>query len=374
MTKTKSKFSLWQLARGPLMPCYLTDTGLYRLAFETGLTGSAPLDEPSWIVVVHRGGYSETIRAFPAIERADLDALLALELGNDARIRYSVSLVDQSIDATRSYVTVWQLNADIDLKGRLWIPETAAIATGLEVGSIARYTSFTSDQQQIWLARSARGVVSTPRSSRIDTVSSFAIGASLPVPAAEHVMTTEELPLRIADGLGRFTPKQWLDFMPRVNWSQVLQTTLIKSIPLALVLAAYLGASSVYLWWSNSQLEARLGGANTDVSEILEERSRYESNLDSLVALHEWLEGQYPAADVWRVISPLLETVQFEAVRREYRRVVITGTAPKATDVLEALVAHPDVIDARFDQATSQRSNRDSFVISFMVAPAEVSP
>ena len=186
MTKTKSKFSLWQLARGPLMPCYLTDTGLYRLAFETGLTGSAQLDEPSWIVVVHRGGYSETIRAFPAIERADLDALLALELGNDARIRYSVSLVDQSIDATRSYVTVWQLNADIDLKGRLWIPETAAIATGLEVGSIARYTSFTSDQQQVWLARSTRGVVSTPRSSRIDTVSSFAIGASLPVPSEER--------------------------------------------------------------------------------------------------------------------------------------------------------------------------------------------
>lgn len=374
MTKTKFRFSLWQLARGPLMPCYLTDKGVYPLAFDGNKISPERLEELTWIVIVHRAAYSETIRAFPAIERSELDALLALELGNDPFTRYAISLVDQSNDATRSYVTVWQLNADIDLKGRLWIPETAAIASGLEVGSIARYTSFTSDQQQVWLARSTRGVVSTPRSSRIDTVSSFAIGASLPVPSEEQVITAEALPLTINEGLRRLTPKQWLDFMPRVEWSQILSTTLLKLIPLALLLTIYLGVSSAYLGWSNARLEERLGGANSDVSAILEERSRYERNLQSLEALNEWLDGQYAAAEVWRVISPLLETVQFEAVRREYRRVVITGTAPKATDVLEALVAHPDVIDARFDQATSQRSNRDSFVISFMVTPEEVSP
>lgn len=374
MTITKSKFSLWQLARGPLMPCYLTSKGAYSLAFNVDLNDPELLDEPSWIVVVHRGGYSETIRTFPAIERADLDALLALELGNDPRVRYTVASVEQSIDAARSYVTVWQLNVDIDLQGRIWIPESAAIANSMAEGVIAQYVSNAPDQQQVWLARSARGVVSTPCSDRIDSIVAFAIGAALPVTTDEVLITAQELPSKLAEGLKRFSLRQWFDFMPKPDWSQVLRGTLVKSIPFVLLLTAYLGASSAFLWWSNERLEARLGGANTDVSEILDQRSRYEDHLKSLGALDEWLQGQYPAAEVWRVMSPFFDTVRFEAIRREHRRVVVTGTATKATDVLEALVANPDVLDARFDQATSQQGNRDYFVISFIVSSEGESP
>ena len=358
-------YKMLRWLRGPLAPAYFDGAQAYDLIKSAEGEDWVPTPELPFWLVLSRACYTEQTRSFPAIELNDLKAVLKLEYGADPSVRYLI--VDAEPDVSRRFVMVWRLRSELDLGSRIWIPETLALSLGLSDNAVARYQSKVGATQDYWLAKSARGLVSTPVSLGINSASAFAVGASLPEPQAVESLSSRELPRALVRGLAGFKAAHVLSLLPAIDVRTMLPRVALGLAPLALMLVGYLGVSSAYLAWQKDRLEADLGAVNGDVVQILDARTRYESAAESLTEMSAWLKQQSPAADAWLVLRPLLDTVRVESFRREYNRIVIAGTAPRATEVLERLSADTRVVDARFDEPTSQSGNRDYFIISFRV-------
>ena len=364
--QTKSAgYRILQWLRGPLAPGYFDGAQAYDLVKSAENNTWVPTPELPFWLILSRACYTEQTRSFPAIELQDLKAVLKLEYGNDPAVRYLI--VDAEPDVSRRFVIVWRLRPELALGSRIWIPETLALSLGLSDNSVVRYQSRVVATQDFWLAKSSRGLVSTPVSLGINSASAFAMGASLPEPEKVEILSSTELPQVMLKGLRGFTVAHMLSLLPNLDARAILPKVALGLAPLAVILMVYLGVSSAYLAWQKSRLEVNLGAVNGDVVQILDARTRYESAAESLTEMSAWLNQQSPAANAWLVLRPLLDTVRVESFRREYNRIVIAGTAPRATDVLERLSADPRIFDARFDEPTSQSGNRDYFIISFRV-------
>lgn len=350
---------------GPVAPAYFDGHNAYSLAASSRADRWVAATQLPACLVLSRTCYQEETRTFPALDLDELKVILKLEYPDLSSVRYRI--VRSELEVSRRHVTVWRLKPHLNLAARVWIPETYLLAESLQKNQILKYESGVDDLQTFWLGHSPRGGVSTPVTPAIHNARLFAMGAALPELAEAPYLDSRALAGALINSLQELPVKEWLNFLPHLNIRDLLPKLAVRLAPLMITLSVYLGLSSAYLIWQKQTLNEHLGAVTGDVAKLLDSRTRYENSIASLTEMSEWLNRQSPFSSAWLVLRPLLDSVRIEILRTEYSRIVISGTAPRATEVLERLSADPRVKDARFDEATSQSGNRDYFTISFVL-------
>jgi len=73
------------------------------------------------------------------------------------------------------------------------------------------------------------------------------------------------------------------------------------------------------------------------------------------------------------MMAEVFPTAQFTNIKINKQRFVLRGSATKATDLLENLIQHKQVSDAKFDFPVRKYRGKENFVISFkLVKTSEV--
>lgn len=324
------------------------------------------------VLVVGRQHYFEDVQDYPLSSLKELRRVLRFE--NPPRpirgpvVRRIERLSEQSFRVTR-----WLLNGNalppLESVPTLLVPETALLPQDRAV------YRFPHDQGELVHFNGPEGLRSGLLSDGEDEERFLEAmgGASAPVANLRNGSPrTSALQDALIAGL-RYMPLQDLPGYFHYESSKRAPFPWARATTLASVLlASYLALTSLGLMLHHGYLNFQLDRQANAIEEALAVQRELRAAERRVAERASLMGAGAPGWTLWPVVVDLIqEGTQLTALRFEAGEVTLFGTAPRATDLLEAAGRHPMSEDARFIQPVRQRDNRESFALRFRPKPLD---
>ncbi|WP_299791204.1 hypothetical protein [uncultured Shewanella sp.] len=345
------------------------DHGLFRLQLNGEGVASWKKADDSFVprvLIVARGHYQEVSKTYPLDDRKEVIKLLKLEA--QSQPGYQQHVVYPSHEG-QTATNQWFFDPHLpDCK--LILPESFVFGFNCPLFSTL-ITHF--KQGQLYITRTPFGVVSAPKGGLITNTASFAMASGISLPGGPDVVTPDEVSdilhaQTVIQTLPKLLTQYPVNFLVKsdssTQWTQELKPVLLATLVTATL---YLTLSSAYLGVQGLWLDAQLDDNRDEVEQALNIQTEFNQLSAELNKQQAFISTQSIKTPFWQVIEPLMQQARFTSVRYRGERFVLIGETSKATSLLEALVANPNVIDAKFDNQVHKSRKKESFTISFQI-------
>lgn len=322
------------------------------------LLGS-PTTRSCLLIVVGREHYSERRKDYPIRSSRDLAQVLRHELSG---IPGTIALIGREMDGGRE-VTFFELQKDVVGRlGRslLWVPESFLVAARLRSGTVAVV-----DRDGFRYFLSDTGV-SLPAGGAISDEARFALAIGLDEDCTKTTVNRDGVNGLIWDSLSSIRLSRWrqivrpaIKLAPPIQWPRM-------AISAAVIVCAYMLASSAYLGAVEKRRLAELDALGPDLEMLLQMRSTISELMVQQHALAEVLNGKVYSYDLWKIVAAVWANgALIKDVSLSGEELTIKGIAPNATDVLAAVDEAWAASGARFTAPVRRDSSGgDSFSIT----------
>jgi len=296
---------------------------------------------PALVAVLGREHYVERRRHYPILSRRDLAGVLRQELaGAPPTLAVAFPLRDD-----RREVVFYEFRSEVLSRAApalMLVPESLALAATLLPGRVA---SVERAGFRYFLASNG---VSQPAAGAVTSADLFAMAAGLD--ASDGItIAGDELHERLLSGLRRIKPETWIQLrMPALRPRLQIEWQPVAAMA-AVGLVAYLAAASGYLALTRSAREAELAGLGGEVTKLLVAQRDADRMLSEQAGLAAVMSERRYTFRLWQVAAVAWSKgAQLKSIELRDDMLTLRGSAPVATDVLEAVGAIPGFADAKF--------------------------
>ena len=321
------------------------------------------------IMIVGREHYHESVRDYPVGNVKDLKSILASQINVSPYESYEFFLVDRLSDDSHR-VTSWHIkHTSIEsLTYRPWIlvPESVCVSI---INGTPGLTKIARPSGSLTVGVGNNGLVSYLNSEEGDASKSahsdflaqlYAESSSQP-----KSLSANESTKILWDGVLKVLSSFPLRFMLPFDHS-VSTYPWMKAFKLSgLIFGCYLFASSGFLmavdFWSDSQLDK----IESQAADAVETRRELRARHELLGKMNNIVGSLQPNWISWEIFLDLKKSsAQFSSLSFSNGQLDLTGTAPRATDILVLLTDDRRVKHAEFNSAVRKVRNREQFAIS----------
>jgi len=335
------------------------------------LTLKARSSKSKWVLIVGREHYYESVTEYPIGSLRDLKKALKIEPWS---FPYEgVRLVQITRTTPQSHrVTNWVVKADVldhqERRPLLMVPETACLQALAASGpvSISRLGKI------VLIISSYTGIASGIESeSRDDSALRFWRTQLLSLSDQPHdcpVSPVEEADFasKLVNGLTGLIKRSPLDFFVPLEravrgsypWRKASKMALLAGI-------AYLSLSSLYLVLTDEWVEHQLSAIQADSNAVQELRKDVRFMQAEVNEVAGVFSEVAPLWVTWDVVTDLLKKgVAVSRINSMDGSVTITGTAPKASEILSYLSNDVRVSEVKYAQPIRQAGQQQSFAVA----------
>jgi hypothetical protein len=310
------------------------------------------------ILIVARKFYQEEVISFPVDNKLELKKLLALKFQQQPRTQYTICKIEDG----KSIINSWHYTAKVPTSAVV-LPESLLLTLAANDNQIISLEN-KSENSCLFAVRSQHGVYSQLQTNNITTAQRFSISVGVAQTESTKVIEQKGVAQQLVLGCQQLSASLLFCFinLPKPESS----TKLLKQvfIPVFAVLTVYLSISSAYLLYRDSSLQTQLSEQSQLVSQALNDQQKYDTRVNQYNAFADFLKNKQSRSPIWLVLSEAFSQAQFSNIRLVNNRYILRGKTAKAINLLELLVKHPLVKDAKFDSPTRTRKNQELFTIS----------
>lgn len=319
----------------------------------------------SWLIIVGRQNYSESIRTYPIPEEKEALKAAKFDDADDTEHRYFYDAV--KLDEQQCSVTVWAIeNVFIEKyckKAILLLPESLLVSRNNQLTELS-----IDETSSTFFARSRKGYASYQRDSFVDSAETFCQLAEIALPETTKQINADNLWPEIVSGLDQslFSKLHRFLFLSKSGVSQNNIPYKQMGITAAAVVLGYNILLSGFLTWQASSLQQEFVEKREQVDEVLS----FQTELADQIELNQLLSEKLTIDDTpWRafeVVSSLvnagMQITNISYRGGEYR---VAGLADKATQMLGLVSEHNTVTEASFAGPVRESRNGERFGINF---------
>jgi len=327
-----------------------------RLKLSPAVDGFSPK-----IIILSALFYDERQLSFPVESHADLKKLLVLQLHEDE------VWLQQQIENGQSHVNTWRFDESIS-GGAIYLPESLLLSTQLDKGQVFHVSESNevgeSQRSSLFVGKVGNLVYSALRSPIISTPEHFAASAGLSLNEIKEVKPDDKATL-LANGMNTVLIRDLFKFKRAVGEHH--KKSLVKQVclPIVILLTAYLGITSSYLYLQSSYLESRLTQQMTESGELLSKKQIIDTNRSVLMQLEKVLGNATSTSGAWLVLLPLLNDADINRVSLRDGKVTVVGRSESASSTLNLVANNPNALNARFDTQVRKTRRGENFRLSF---------
>jgi len=306
------------------------------------------------VIIAARKFYQEKVINLPIDNKQELKKLLSLKFQHQPRTHYAIGKIEDG----KSLVNCWHYNNAVP-SAAIILPESLLLTLTANNDQIICV-----DNNQLFAVRSQGGVYSQRPTNNITTTQRFSISVGVAQGEDIKVIKQQQLAQQLALGCQQLSASLLSCF---INLPKPASTTkLLKNIfiPVAAVLTVYLSLTSGYLLYREANVQTQLAEQSQQVSQALDNQQKYDARVNQYHELVGFLKNKQPKSPIWLVLSDAFTQAQFSSIRLVNNRYVVRGKTEKAINLLELLVKHPLVKEAKFDSPTRTRKKQEYFTIS----------
>ena len=337
---------------------YFSNT-MYRFKDGTLVKASA---HHAGVVIVAKCHYTESWQPFAAVNKKDLQKIIRLKKNSQGNQVFQL-FENKNIDGYDVKITTFDDNLIISLGNKtILIPETELYNSQDITQHIYQVETpngllFCSGHVMKNISSYAKGVLQS-----IETYK-FSVGlpnntATRIIPKAEfaHFLIEQLLNQKISSLGSKILakPKSWIDLK---------QLHLLYWVPLLTALVFY-SISNGYLFIKMVTLESELSQGGEKIGGILSQKKQYEHNVAKLITLSNEFKNRDLVHYYWNIISALIEeNMIISRISYAEEKLVVRGTADKASSVLSTLATHAQIESASFQGPVRKSRGKDVFVL-----------
>ena len=321
------------------------------------------------IMVMGREHYHESVRDYPVGNAKDLKRILASQINVSPYESYEFFLVDRLSDDSHR-VTSWHVkHTSIEgLTYRPWIlvPESACVSI---INGTSGLIKITRPSGSLTVGVENNGLVSYFNSEKgdlsnttySDSLAQLSTGSSSEPKALSAIESTEILWDGVLKLLSSFPLRFMLPFDRSVStypWMKALKLS-------GLMFGCYLFASSGFIMAIDYWADSRLDKIESQAADAVETRRQLRARHELLDKMNNIVGSLQPNWIPWEIFLDLKKSsAQFSVLSFSNGQLDLTGTAPRATDILLLLADDRRVNNAEFNSPVRKSRDLELFAIS----------
>ncbi len=343
---------------GQLKKFVLTDGGKLSL-IDVQETDRTPI-----ITIVSRKFYRETTRTYPVENAKEVKKLISLELLGQNSSHFNIGYCDNGQSSTN----IWHFQERVP-KALFRLPESLLLSLSAKEEQIIHNQK----EPASFIIRAHNLVHSLPQSNMVANSQRFAMSVGVNVQHDNKIIDETNFVNQLIIAI-KALPLQTLMRFIDVPKSQVQRFFLMQVItPVTVLFTSYLLLTSTFIAFKEHNLQEQISAKNANVSDVLALQASLEDKQQRYLALKDFLAEQQTSADLWLILFKLFPDATIQNIRRVDGRYIIRGKAVSATQFLESVIAHNNVVDAKFDFPISANRGLETFIISFKIQHKEKS-
>ena len=329
-------------------------------------------DLPSKIdcLIVGKEHYSQSVQAYPIQSLKEIRNILNLERQNSAHaIMY---VIGPYVEGSRIVIS-WHINQQAlvahGLSPLLVIPEAALLLAeennDLMIIERANRTFWFSRRQNEYICAEKKGLIANEMM--------FLASAGLNEQIEKLTLDDNAYLKHMFVQLPQVLLTQWFGLktqskgLREIDWMTHFKYSGIAG---ALVVAVYLGVSSLYLNVRLESVKTQSAQLAIQTKDVFALKADYNRLQETTTGFNDATKVEFSSNLVWRLVGPLIQSgVKVERVSMLPEGIYILNLEAKsATEVLEFIGQDEGVIEAKFRGETSTVKGKEQFAISFKVA------
>ena len=310
------------------------------------------------ILIVAREFYQEEVINFPVDNKIELKKLLSLKFQQQPRTHYTICKITDG----NSTVNSWQYNVKVPISPVV-LPESLLLTLTVGDNQIICLEN-KNENSRLFAVRSQKGVYSQLRTNNITTAQRFSISVGVAQTENNKIIEQKELAQQLVLGCQQLSFPLLFSF---INLPKPASTTMLLKrifLPVSIILTIYLSISSAYLLYRDAGLQTHLIEQSQQVNQALNDQQEYDKRVKQYNALAVFLENKQTRSPIWLVLSEAFGKAQFNKISLVNDRYILRGRTAKAITLLELIVNHPLVQEAKFDSPTRTVKKQELFTIS----------
>tara|TARA_R110002072_G_scaffold245959_3_gene405222 strand:- start:28359 stop:29501 length:1143 start_codon:yes stop_codon:yes gene_type:complete len=324
------------------------------------------------ILIISRQFYNEKVDHYPIESVTELKKLLALENQQDSSCFHAI--VANSDNG--STVNSWRILNKVPIS-LITIPESVLLAFSVKnkqllVQNIPQYLSLNSDESVLFALRDEDKIYSQMRSQQISNEQLFALSVGVAPTEVSAIQEANIFSDNLLQGLINLPITMLKSFFSIHRFGHRKQLIKNTLIPFFGVLIVYLMSTSGYLLYLNYELDKELVEKSSAVEQSLSQQKDYDERIIEYQHLKDFLQNKNAHDSFWLVLAEFADKAQLIQIRTHMGEYQIRGKADKATDILEQLIKHPNVLDASFESPTRIAKDGELFSIKLKLRYREV--
>jgi len=333
------------------------------------LTLDEATENKSLILIIAREFYKEQAKIYPIDNKAELSKLLALQYPSDNNYHSYI----WGSDNGQSQVNIWQFEQALP-SANIYMPETLLLALSANEQEVLTIVDDVNENNRgnLFIGRLGEVIHSLRSTAVVNTPQRFIMSTGL-ANRADNVLkiSSDNLATQLARGTKKLSFSLFSVFFKRPKKSDNLQLLKKVTIPFFTVLFIYLALTSGYLVVKKYNLAQELANNSAEVSQALSLQQKLDDMQLRHSAFKSFLATQRNYSPLWLILVDIFPHAEFSNIQTSNERIVLRGSAKKATQVLQLLSDDVRILDAKFDFPTRKNRGRDVFVISFKLAELE---
>ncbi|WP_206484696.1 hypothetical protein [Thalassotalea sp. G2M2-11] len=315
-------------------------------------------DFSPYLLIVSSQYCNETTRSFPNVGKSELRRLLKHNL--DAK---ELAVVQNSSDQ-KVELNVWRYDEQVP-ESFLRVPETVLLSETLEKNQAIQYF-FDGDERahSRYLTKVNSVIISAEHNFLINSFERFSstVGNTF---SKLSTIKAEQFPNTLIKALSHLNKLKLAPFMMRTSRVGTAQIFKKVMIPIVFIGLCYLLLSSSYLIVKDNYVAWKLDSLKSEASVILSKDAVLAKKLENYQAVSEIYLANTNANDIWEVLVPVIKVSSISNIELDNSTVIVRGFTESASDVLELIVKHVNVLTAAFDSPIRKSRGREQFNISF---------
>lgn len=322
--------------------------------------GTQAVPKKGLIYIIARSAYREFEKTYPIENRSDLKAVLDQQFeGQDCIHQIQKTANHQSL--VKTFVFDSQLMQSLPAFCVL-LPESLVLHAALQQKHCKVALV---DQAYTWFLYVRAEHFSSQLASRLcSDLNTFSMVNGVPQEIEELNISPGAKPALLLQGLKSLSPALLLNFVrykrpqgKALPWRAIGITAFV-------VLLGYFSASTLYLNWTATSAAQAIAGFGPDVDQVMAQKQQFEDLKTKLDKTQQLLAQQKSSLPVWSLLLHLLQSgANISAFQWQNGQLVVQGTTPVATALVEAITKLPYVSKAAFSEATRRERELDSFSI-----------
>jgi hypothetical protein len=314
------------------------------------------------VVIVARRNYQEFVKTYPLASLSELKAVLAQEYADKALVKHVISAAEGNQRRVCTYVFTKEA---IESLQSAWmvLPESLLLWLGERSASVLYIKS----EQPFFLATGTDLPLSQRLNPVLQNAEMFKISQGLPGDLATSEIDANELPVALFSAFKRSLFNQALHRfwqLPRLDISPFQLKLAAAGSAVAAIL--YLAATSIFLQISVSQHQKAIASLGSDVNVLLEQQSRFETQVNDFNQYVSIKNQKQFTAHLWLLVSELNKqepSLELNSINSDEDFLVLRGKSGRATALLASVQSNPLVAKAEFSAPVLREGDKESFVI-----------